>query len=218
MCDYYTFACRFQCLPETHHFPPNWISYIVAYIWLITNDGIPSHYEHRVNYSKKFIFISILTYIMILERRFLQKKREVKIHPVPTCFSFSLYVKSAYFYCWTHQIHITAKTPPALPVWSSLRNAIKLRHPGPNTHLLHNVGFIGRSVVGVNVIFIRLIKPLQIQPVHESSGAQSSELQWVGWYGSAIPPAQRSQWTLFGILLKLDNATIRGLCFNTYQH
>lgn len=73
MCDYYAFACRFQCLPETHHFPPNWIFYIVAYI---TNDGIPSRYEHRVNYSKKFIFISILLHIMILQRGLLPKKKE----------------------------------------------------------------------------------------------------------------------------------------------
>lgn len=92
MCDYYTFACRFQCLPETHHFPPNWISYIVAYIWLITNDGIPSHYEHRVNYSKKFIFISILTYIMILERRSLQKKKRSK-NPPSTDLFFVLIIR-----------------------------------------------------------------------------------------------------------------------------
>lgn len=78
MCDYYAFACRFQCLPETHHFSPNWISYIIAYIWLITNDGIPSRYEHRVNYSKKFIFISILSHIMILQRWFLPKKQREK--------------------------------------------------------------------------------------------------------------------------------------------
>lgn len=118
MCDYYAFACRFQCLPETHHFSPNWISYIIAYIWLITNDGIPSRYEHRVNYSKKFIFISILSHIMILQRWFLPKKqrekslqkKKRKIYPAPTCFSLSLYVKSEYFYCWTHQIHITANT------------------------------------------------------------------------------------------------------------
>lgn len=174
MCDYYAFACRFQCLPETHHFPPNWISYIVAYIWLITNDGIPSRYEHRVNYSKKFIFISILPHVMILQRRFPTEKKSPKIYPPPTCLSFSLYVKSEYFYCWTHQIHITANTPPALPVWSCLRNAIKLRHPGPSAHLLHNVGCIGRSGAGVNVIFIRLMEPPQIQPVHRRTvGAQS---------------------------------------------
>ena len=106
---------------------------------------------------------------MILPRRFSPKKKKKKppkIYPAPTCFSFSLYVKSEYFYCWTHQIHITANTPPALPVWSCLRNAIKLRHPGPNAHLLHNVGCIGRSGAGVNVIFIRRIEPPQVQPVH----------------------------------------------------
>lgn len=163
MCDYYAFACRFPSLPQTHHFSPNWIFYIVAYIWLITNDGIPSRYEHRVNYSKKFIFISILSHIMIFVNLIPPTpppKKSPKIYPASTCLSFSLYVKSEYFYCWTHQIHITANTPPTLPVWSCLRNAIKLRHPGPNAHLLHNVGCIGRSGTGVNVIFIRLTVPL----------------------------------------------------------
>lgn len=47
MCDYYAFACRFQCLPETHHFLPNWISYIMAYIWLITNDCIRFRFERE---------------------------------------------------------------------------------------------------------------------------------------------------------------------------
>lgn len=180
MCDYYAFACRFQCLPETHHFSPNWISYIVAYIWLITNDGIHSCFEHRVNYSKKFIFIPILTHVMILQRRFPpQKKKSPKIYSATTSFSFLLYMKSEYFYCWTHQILITADTPPALPVWSSLRNAIKLRHPGPNAHLLHNVSFIGRRVAGVNVIFIRQIEPPQISPVHSGTvGAQSREAEY----------------------------------------
>lgn len=131
----------------------------------------------RVNYSKKFIFISILHHIMI-SQRFLPKKSP-NIYPVPTCFSFSLYVKSEYIYCLTHQIHITANTP-ALPVWSFLRNPIKLRHPGPNAHLLHNVGFVGRSVAGVNVIFIRLMEPPQIQPMHRDTvGAQSRAASWL---------------------------------------
>lgn len=180
MCDYYAFACRFQCLPETHHFSPNWISYIVAYIWLITNDVIPSRYEHRVNYSKKFIFISILPHVMILQRRFLppkkKKKSLQKSSPAPTCLSFLLYQKSEYFYCWTHQIHITANTPPSLPVWSCLRNAIKLRHRGPSAHLLHNVDSIGRSSAGVNAIFIRLTD----EPVHRGTvGPQSRASNWL---------------------------------------
>lgn len=100
MCDYYAFACRFRCLPETHHFSPNWISYIVAYIWLITNDGIPSRYERGVNYSEKFIFISILTPRNDIAKKIPPKKKmPPKIYPAPTCFSFSLYVKSEYFYC-----------------------------------------------------------------------------------------------------------------------
>lgn len=58
MCDYYAFACRFQCLPETHHFSPNWISYIVAYIWLITNDGIPSRYKQSQLFQKVHFYIN----------------------------------------------------------------------------------------------------------------------------------------------------------------
>lgn len=142
MCDYYAFACRFQCLPETHHFSPNWISYIIAYIWLITNDGNPSRYEHRVNYSKKFIFISILSHIMILQRWFLPKKQREKIlqkkkkkrkkstrrRPV----SHSHYMWKVNIFT-VELIKFTSlpTLPPAPPVWSSLRNAIRLRHPGP---------------------------------------------------------------------------------------
>lgn len=46
----------------------------------------------------------------------------------------------------------------------------------PNAHLLHNVDCIGRSGAGVNVIFIRLIEPPRIQPMHKGTvGAQSRE-------------------------------------------
>lgn len=201
MCDYYAFACRFRCLPETHHFPPNRISYIVAYIWLITNDGIPSRYEHRVNYSKKFICISILPPVMILEKKIPSRKNAPKIYPAPPCLSFLWDVKSEYFYCWTHQIHITANTPPALPVWSCLRNAIKLRHRGPSAHLLHNVGCIGRSGTGVNVIFIRLTKPPQIQG--GTGGHKAGARSWIWEYCSVlfwgtmhqIPFPHSSRWT-----------------------
>lgn len=76
MCDYYAFACRFQCLPETHHFSSNWISYIVAYIWLITNDGVPSPYERGVNYSKKVHFyINFTPHIMISRKKIFPRKK-----------------------------------------------------------------------------------------------------------------------------------------------
>lgn len=88
MCDYYAFACRFQCLPETHHFSSNLIFHIVAYIWLITNDGIPSPYEHRVNYSKKFIFISILAPYNDIAKKIFPLKSQLKNSTLqPVCHS-----------------------------------------------------------------------------------------------------------------------------------
>lgn len=75
MCDYYAFACRFQCLPETHHFSSNWISHIVAYIWLITNDGVlPLLMSMESIIPKSSFLYQFPPLIMILHKRFSPKK------------------------------------------------------------------------------------------------------------------------------------------------
>ena len=75
MCDYYAFACRFQCLPETHHFPLTRFS-IMQHTFGITNDRNPSCYEHIVNYSQTFFFISILTCPWPPRKGFLLQKKK----------------------------------------------------------------------------------------------------------------------------------------------
>lgn len=137
MCDYYAFACRFQCLPETHHFLPNWISYIMAYIWLITNDSIRSRFE-QVNYSKKFIFISILTHIMILQittsPRPRQKRKKKKGFQIIICEK------------WIFLLLNSSNSPPFPPVPPVWRNTIKLWRSSCTAHLLHNVCCTARGL------------------------------------------------------------------------
>lgn len=130
----------------------------MAYICLITNDGdLLRAVSNRVNYSKKFIFISISSHVMILPRRFLQKlKKETregeKKNPPPGADLFlavTMREKWIFFLLnSSNSHHYHCSLPSSLPrsplphlqfiaAWEAPSNLDNL----DATNLLHNVGF-----------------------------------------------------------------------------
>lgn len=183
MCDYYAFACRFWCLPETHHFSSNWISYIVAYIWLITNDGDPSPYEHGVNYSKKFIFISILPLcIMILHKKdFPPVKKSTR--KACTDLFVILIIREKWIFLLLNSLnsHHCQQCSPASSL-ILLKKCYQTLTPWPqcsSVALCSLYSQIGKNCAGVDVIFIRRIEPPQ-------SGTKQSQSQLLNMGAPAL--------------------------------
>lgn len=63
------------------------------------------------------------------------------LHRAPTCFSLSRCVKTEYFFCWAHQIHITSTAPSPASSMNLIKKRYRTLTLRPGTHLLHNVSF-----------------------------------------------------------------------------